>query len=460
MQLNPKVFSKQLIGKKSWLFVFIIFSNIALVRGFSSTEELSLQTPLIEIVEGTHSLFGGINSIRAEVGSSAMGILYRTNDTPNPLYLFTQFTQKIAKIKILNSRGTYTENQTELVVQNTILMALESIIEFTDTNNDSKLNINEITSVQKFLDLSKVQFKIKKFSSVQNTTSTTFHYKISFYATDVPYNRFRENEILENLTITFDFNVATDDIIIKEIPVITIRQVGKTIEISKNIENTNLAATKHQPRLKFSLKISGWDYSSTSSKLLLKIKTLAHESLLALGRVSKIQITREVLKSSDLLGKLRFVAESSGTEKEYSVNQGENQTVEYPDHLLEGLKISLGNSLRSFMNFTWAEKLFVDGEERMLKVQVFDSGERIQRINPFQSSFDSSTIYLNIGFIFNKGSELYYDPELQVEEINPSIRIITPPNRTIIPLNSILVLFSGFFIGIVIVIRHKASNYL
>jgi hypothetical protein len=62
---------------------------------------------------------------------------------------------------------------------------------------------------------------------------------------------------------------------------------------------------------------------------------------------------------------------------------------------------------------------------------------------------------LNAGFVFPQGEDLQYDPELQVEELNPILTIISPPNRVLLESSSQVLLVSGFFIGVLIIFNVK-----
>ena len=51
--------------------------------------------------------------------------------------------------------------------------------------------------------------------------------------------------------------------------------------------------------------------------------------------------------------------------------------------------------------------------------------------------------------------DILYDPELIVEEINPILKVISPPNRILIENSSQILLISGFFVGVLIIFNLK-----
>jgi len=117
--------------------------------------------------------------------------------------------------------------------------------------------------------------------------------------------------------------------------------------------------------------------------------------------------------------------------------------------------LTLGNSLRSFLNFTWEQSLSVDGKNHSSIFQILKSGESGFRL---RSPIQASALYLDGGFIFPKGSDIFYDPQIQFEEINPILTILSIPNRSILQSSSILILVSGFFIAIIIVVRQQSQK--
>ena len=75
-----------------------------------------------------------------------------------------------------------------------------------------------------------------------------------------------------------------------------------------------------------------------------------------------------------------------------------------------------------------------------------------------RSAYSTPTLFLNGGFIFPQGNEIVYDPELQIEELNPIISYLPAPNRTTLEASSQLILVAGVFLGVVIIFRFKLKS--
>ncbi|PWI47501.1 hypothetical protein CEE45_11260 [Candidatus Heimdallarchaeota archaeon B3_Heim] len=411
----------------------------------------------IRLVQTRLDNFGGVNSIMARTSTSALGVIFGTTSNAFPLSIFTDFTQKLAEIEFQNQQGTIT-NRTQLMTRNTFLVKLVRIIEYDSEGTDSRFNSSISPSIKKVIDLSATTFHINASRSSSNESATQLSYHLDFFAnnlTYLPYRYVNSSLRLDSLVFSIDFDVEKTQVIVPTIPKIKIRSDGTSFTVTPTTSSQTIEAIRFAPRLKFSCNINGWDFSTSNSNLILHVEFYAHEEILGLSsRIGDLNQTREVLKKSDLLGEFKFSTLLNGQPQSHILDQSTAQTVNYTARSFNNNRFSLGNSFRDFLNFTWAQNVSVDGVDKDVVFQPLSSGESSLALRPSIGPL-TQTLFLSGGFIFPQGNEIYYDPEIIVEELNPIFNILPAPNRVILESSSQIILFTGFFVGIIIVIRQR-----
>ncbi|MFX0182518.1 MAG: hypothetical protein ACFE95_05470 [Candidatus Hodarchaeota archaeon] len=440
------------------LIIMLCLSNLILLGTNAKNKGLNDQQHQIKIEQGEIPLFGGIKSIRATIGESKIGVLYGTTNNPQPLYLFTEFSQKIATVQIFNRRGTL-EKEIELNVHNIFVFRLDAIIEFSDRDNNGLYNIVKDQLPLKIINLSTVSFHVSKSNDTTNSSGDYLRYMLNFTANNISYQRSVGPSItstLDHLCFSFELTIEQDQVVISEVPIITVYPQDLGFEASTTVENKSLTANRLTSRLKFSCNITGWDFSTPESKLLLVTTIVTHEEILtSLGSISGKKITREDLRSTNIFSRMIFNVEQDGKSRESYLNHNDNQTNEYSAQKFSAYRISLGNAIRNFLNLTWLPTLNVDGKDCPVIFQLLKSGETnfpLHHINPIAG------LFLIGGFIFPQGEEIYYDPEVELEELNPILQLAKIPNRSILEKSSLMILISGFFVGTLILFRQISSK--
>ncbi len=421
----------------------------------SATNEKS---KLIRLVQTQLDRFNGVNAIMAQTSTSSLGVLFGTANNAFPLSFFADFTQKLTEIEFQNHQGTVT-NRTQLMTRNTFLIKLVRIVEFDTGGTDNKYNSSFLSpSIKKFIDLSTVKFQINASRSSSNESATELSYHLDFFANDLQYlpSRFpAPTNNLDSLVFSIDFEVEKSQVVVPTIPKIRIRSDGNGFTVTRSTDSRTVEAIRFAPQLKFSCNISGWDFSTSTSQLVLRLEFFAHEEILGLtSRIENITLTREVLQKSDLLGQFKFSTLLNGQTQSHILDQSSAQEVNYTADSFANKRFSLGNSLRDFLKFIWTQNVSVDGVNRSVNFQPFSSDRVAMSLSPSISPI-AQTVFLSGGFIFPQGDEIYYDPELQVEELNPIFKILPAPNRVILESSSQIVIISGFFVGILIIIRNR-----
>ena len=443
---TPRLFTKRNFCVLIVIVICISSFIVASTRGTS--EKLSKQPSQISIIQEEIPYFDGMNSIRAVIGNSSVGVLYPKVGNPQNLYLFTTFTQKIATIEIYNSRGVLSY-RTDLIVQNTVIMSLVSITEFNDGDNNSLLNLVEPIH-NHTIEFKNVQFLVKKQTETSIDSETEVNYKVSFEASNISYRSHQEK--LDHLSFFFELSLQKDRVTVINVPIISIYPRGSQLEISHAINQKALEAIGLTSRLKFSCNISGWDYQTPNSKLLLKVDTLASEQILnTQHKLSGISLTRDILKSTGILGRILFNTDQTSN---IALDHDETNLRSYTNTKFTGTRFSVGNSFREFLNFSWSPTVTVDGNPRSVVFQPLFSGQR----DLARSTVNTSFLYLTGGFILPQGTDIYYDPEIEFVEINPIFDFLQIPNRSIIQENSIIILISGFFVGVLIIFRSRSTK--
>ena len=440
------------------LLIVVFFSFSILNTHQSSGNQGSIQeTAPIEIVNRQLPNFGGVNSISAVTSTnSSIGILYGTPNNPFPPSIFANILQKQAQIEILNRRGTLVE-RTELITRNTFLVKLERIIEFDFKENQTGYNTPTRPIAGKTLDLSMVDFTLETRIGDMNESDSILNYHLDFSANNIPYSPVTHSLLtLDSLVFSIDFWVEKTEVLMPSIPEITIRPEGTQLIITQQDEpSQRIKAVRFAPRLKFSCNISGWDFSSTTSMLLLKVNFFANEEIVGLkDKIENIDLNRMVLLQSNVLSKLKFTTEQEAEVQNITVDQDNSQSVDYINQRFLKNQFSYGSSSRDFMNFTWARNVNIDGVEFPVEFQPLSSGKMLF---PMQSTLSTPTLFLSGGFIFPQGSEIAYDPELQIEELNPIFSYLPAPNRTTLEASSQLILVTGVFVGVIIAFRLKSK---
>ena len=439
------------------LLVVVFFSFSILNTHQSSGNQESIQeTAPIEIIDRQLPNFGGVNSISAVTSTnSSLGVLYSTSDNPFPPSIFANILQKQAQIEILNRRGTLVE-RTELIARNTFLVKLERIIEFDIKENQTGYNTPTRPIPGKTLDLSTVNFTLNTRIGDMDESDSILNYHLDFSANDIPYSPATHSPLrLDSLVISIDFWVEKTEVLMPSIPEITIRPEGTQLVITRDKPSQRMKAVRFAPRLKFSCNISGWDFSSTTSKLLLNVNFFANEEIVGLkDKIENIDLNRLVLLQSNVLSKLKFTTEREAEIQNITVDQDNSQSVNYINQRFLNNQFSYGSSFRDFMNFTWARNVNVDGKDLPMIFQPLSSG---RNLFPMQSTVATPTLFLNGGFIFPQGNEIAYDPELQIEELNPIFSYLPAPNRTPLEASSQIILVTGVFLGVIIIFRLKSK---
>jgi hypothetical protein len=412
----------------------------------------------IRLVQTRLDLFNGVNAIMARTSTSSLGVLFGTANNAFPLSIFTDFTQKLAEIEFQNRQGTII-NRTQLMTRNTFLVKLVRIFEYDNEGSDSKFNSTLISpSIKKYIDLSTVNFRINASRTSSNESATYLDYHLDFYATNISYRFGGQKNSLDSLVFSIDLDVEKSQVFVPTIPKIQIRSDGTRFAVTRTTDSQTVEAIRFAPRLKFSCNISGWDFSTSTSQLVLAVDFFAHEEILGLGsRIGNIVLSREVLKKSDLLGQVKFSTLLDGQSRNHILDQSNAQQVNYTTETFANNRFSLGNSLRDFLKFTWAQNVNVDGVNHSINFRPFSSTGLAMSLGSSISPF-AQTLFLSGGFIFPQGDKIYYDPELQVEELNPIFKVLPAPNRVIMESSSQIVLISGFFVGILIIIRQRFSK--
>jgi hypothetical protein len=420
----------------------------ALVSDISNSQPIQLiQEPL--------NLFGGVNSIRMVSEKSSLGLLYSTQENAFPPSLYTDFTQVQASLDIKNRQGTVV-HRTQLVTSTKFLVQLEQIIEFDTGSNSSRFSSTKLPVIKKRIDLSRVRFHLKTTGSNENESNSFLTYQLVASASDIPYSgALPLTHKLDSLNMSLDFMVEKSITSISEVPQITFQQEDSQITVTRNISSQTLEAVRFAPQLKFSCNISGWDFSTPTSKLLLKVRFIAHEEIIGLKRIlSNVNINRENLMQTRLLGNLKFSTEVNGDSRSHVLEQTNAQTINYTNRQFYGSRFSFGSEVRDFLNFTWIQDVMVDNRTDQVVFQPLSSGRHQFGFWPSLEPI----LFLNGGFIFPQGDHIAYDPELQIEELNPILNILPAPNRIIMENSSLLVIVSGFFVGIFIIIRQKVNR--
>ncbi|MFX0210421.1 MAG: hypothetical protein ACFFDT_30860, partial [Candidatus Hodarchaeota archaeon] len=440
------------------LIIILCLSNLVLLGAKAENKASNQQQNQIKIEQGEIPLFGGIQSIRATIGESKIGILYGTIDNPQPLYLFTEFSQKVATVQIFNRRGTL-EKEIELNIHNIFVLRLDTIIEFSDRDNNGLYHIVKDQLPLKVINLSAVSFHVSKSNEATSSSGDYLRYMLNFTANNISYQRNVGSSVastLDNLFFSFELTIEQDQVIISDVPIITVYPQGLGFEASTTVKSESLTANRLTLRLKFSCNITGWDFSTPESKLMLLTTIIAHEEILtSLGSISGKEITREDLKFTNIFSKMIFNVEQDGKPRESYLNHNDNQTNEYSAQKFASYRISLGSAIRNFLNLTWLPTLNVDGNDYPVIFQLLKSGETnfpLHQINPIAG------LFLIGGFIFPQGEEIYYDPEIEVEELNPILQLAKIPNRSILEKSSLMILISGFFVGTLILFRQISSK--
>ncbi|MHA1975546.1 MAG: hypothetical protein ACW98F_16020 [Candidatus Hodarchaeales archaeon] len=409
------------------------------------------KSELIKIVQTRLDHFNGVNAIMAQTSTSSLGVLFGTINNAFPLSIFTDFTQKLAEIEFQNRQGTIT-NRTQLMTRNTFLVKLVRIIEFDTGTTDIS------PSIKKFLNLSSVKFQVKASRSSSNESTTELNYHLDFFAVDIPYRFATPTNKLDSLMFSFDFEVEKSQISVPTIPKIRIRSDGNGFTVTRTNDTQTVEVIRFAPQLKFSCNISGWDFSSSTSQLMLEVDFFAHEKIMGLAsRFGNLELSREVLQKSDLLGQFKFSTLLNNQPQNHILDQSNAQKVNYESESFANNHFSIGNSLRDFLKFTWVQNVIVDGVNQSVKFQPLSSDRLAMSLSPSISP-NAHTLYLRGGFLFPQGDEIYYDPELQVEELNPIFSILPVPNRIILESSSQVIIISGFFVGILIIIRQRFSQ--
>ncbi|WP_455139623.1 hypothetical protein [Candidatus Hodarchaeum mangrovi] len=449
MQKRLILFSKDFFALVLILFTFTILIN--------PLDHISSQTDTTEkpirIVQTSVPWHGGMNSIQAITESSMIGILYRNNENPAPLYLVTDFSQKLASVEIFTRQGTLYD-RTILQTRNTFAIQILNLVEFEDKNENGIFDRFNETVLQRRIDLSQVIFNVQTSQSVSEENQLV--YQLELKASNVDYERISQipyPDKLEELSFSFNLEVILENVKINEIPNIKIQPKDREVQITCDFQNKVINAIKLTPRLKFSCNINGWDFLFPRSKLFLELRAFSNEEILtSFKALAGMTITRQALKQTNLLSRLQFNATRTGIVEDINLDHNKNQTVDYSDYLFSGSKFSLRSTFREFLQFSWVQDTVVDNNSLQMRFQLLETGEIQARIRP-QSNNTVSAIFIRAGFIFPQGLDIFYDPELSVEEINPLITIFAPPNRSLLQPSSILMLSSGFVLGILIIIR-------
>ena len=456
--MNGKVMVNNKRKLSILLMIILCFYTLTSIGARAENQKIRNQHSLIRIEEGEIPLFGGIQSIRATIGDSTIGVLYGSTKNPHPIYLFTEFTQKIATVQIFNLRGTL-EKEIELKVQTLFVFRLDAILEFSDRNNDGLYSVVQDRFPPKMVNLSAVSFQISKTSSDASLSEDYLRYNVNFTARNISYQPIRDspsNSTLDSLCFSFELTIEQNQVNISNVPIVSIYSRRTGFDTSITDKSGSLLANRLSPRLKFSCSIVGWDYSSSKSKLLLKNTMITHEHIVtSFGKIAGKEITREALKSTNIFSQLAYNIEQGGQTKKLHLDHNENRTNEYSAQRLRKSRISLGNQIRDFLNFSWNPDVNVDGTDSLTNFQLLTSGEADFQIH---HSTTLKGLYLIGGFVFPQGEEIFYDPEVQFEEINPIFTLPMIPNRSILEESSIIVLLSGFFVGTLIVFRQISSR--
>jgi len=442
------------------LLLVVIFLSFSVLntQDSSGTQESIQETKPVSIIYRQLPYFGGVNSISAVTSTnSSLGVLYGTPNNPFPLSIFSDILQKQAQIEILNRRGTLVE-RTELITRNTFLVKLDSIIEFDLNANQTGYNTPIKPVERKIIDLSMVDFTLNARRGDDDDSDSIITYHLDFSAKNISYSsKFHINPSLklDSLVISIDFWAEKSEVFVSSVPEITIRPEGTQLDITRNEPSRRIKALRFAPRLKFSCNISGWDFSTTTSKLLLNVNFFANEEIVGLrDRIENIDLNRLALLQSNLLSKLKFTTERETDIRNITVDQDNSQIVNYINQRFLKNQFSYGSSFRDFLNFTWANSVNVDGEDLPMVFQPLSSG---RRLFPMQSTLSNPTLFLYGGFIFPQGNKIAYDPELQIEELNPMLSYLPAPNRTTLEASSQLILVTGVFLGAIIIFRLKSK---
>ncbi|MFW9854224.1 MAG: hypothetical protein ACFFFG_04160 [Candidatus Thorarchaeota archaeon] len=441
----------------SVIFILCLNPIVSLGAIPNRPNDLNQAMPL-QIVQNEIPYMGGVKSIQALIGSSRIGILHRNAENPQPIRFFTEFTQRIAKIERLNTRGTVVE-ELELNTTNHILFQLDNLVEFEDNNDNSWYDPRQTDRLIRSVNISNIIFSVQKLNETIN--STALHYQVIFSAFNVSYNRRSRNSTttsskLEKIAFTFELTMIREIIEEIQVPTIQISPQGRNLEVTLKPTRLPLRALRLTPRLKFSMNITGWDFSSPTSKLALKITTFAREQFRITKPLIQLSLSRNVLQATNLLGRLKFVTQErdNSINQSYEIEHNKSQGTEFSRHRFVNSRFSFGNGNRDFLNFTWVPTVLADSTDFPVYFQSLSSGEQNRLVSPSPPYDLVSMLFLTGIFVFPQGNQIFYDPEVLIEVINPvELPILPIPNRSFLLPTSLMILVSGFLLGIVVVIR-------
>ncbi len=364
--------------------------------------------------------FGGGDWVGVTAGNAHFGVLYGTQQNPNRVIIFAEYTRTLGGANVVNQQGQQLAVR-GIPVDTVLAQSLDRFIEFRTVNVTDGFGLFSESGTPVYLNAN-VPIKALNLATGawqltnQNydTVGSTFYVNFTIAATNLPYtwsnpriagSNTTGDRMLDEVAFTFHLTVDT----VSKAATIPWYQVTVTDSTPREITNVTYLGnrTVSGPTVRMAAKydhlIQGWDFVNATDRLAL-------ETHLILGNyfpdrtVDFIHLAYAQERAED------------GANSTLLDNETAGDAPSVP-HIYTFGKITFDDQWSRIGEFRWTSNVTVDGVPETMLFQV-QGGSRIAYSNGEVAFFG---FMVHGAFIYPAGQTIVHDPSVTAESFQPSL---------------------------------------
>lgn len=422
----------------------------------SSTVSASAQNLTPTVVGPTPTnRFGGGDWVGVHAGSTNFGVLYGTQQSPNRVVIFAEYTRYLGGANVVNQQGQQLSVR-GIPVQTVLAQSLDRFIEYRTVNVTDGFDLFSgnapvqmtVNQPVKTLNLRTGTWNLTDLT--YEMVGTTYYVNFTIQANNLSYTWVNPHlagaigtgdGMLNTVAFTFHLTVDTVD----KTASLPWYQVSVTDSTPREVTNVTYVGMKTvsgpsvQMGAKYDHLVQGWDFMNNSDKLAL-------ETYILIGNYYPDRTVDFVHQA--------YAQERAEDGANSTILDNETAGTDAPaaPRLYTWSEITFDDRFTRVGEFRWTSNVTVDGQPKTMLFQV-QGGSRVVYSNGENLFYG---FWIHGAFIYPAGQTIVHDPSMSAESFTPSLT--TGVNLTPLGILLIQVAVVGVAIIPALYLRSKARR--